>query len=617
MKIQKVHCALSLAALIAQPTLALDSKNQSTTETMLVTATRTQQTMDETLASVSVLNSEQIRLLQPQNLFDLLSHLPGVDMSRNGSHGSKTSLYLRGTNDGQTLILVDGVRISSATLGTTSIQYLDPEQIERIEVVRGPRSSLYGSEAIGGVIQIFTKRGEGKASPLIKQSYGSDNSRETLLGLSGRRGSTQYNFSVNHSSTDGIDSHIYDGNTDADEDAYRNTTVTGSLDHSWENSVKAGIHFYQSKGENEYDAGPFGAPGSQPYGDFKIESLSGNLSVPVMQGWDSSLTLGYSKDKSDDRDENLASSFFFHTKRYSATWQNDLEIGEDQLLTLGVDYYDDQVSSSSSYAVDNRDNKAYFAQYQSSPAQRIDLVAGVRVDDNEQFGSQNTYHVALGLDLTDRHRLIISHGTGFKAPSFNDLYWPVTPWSAGNPDLDPEESSNIEVELRGDYSWGNWSLSLYENRIDDLINWAETSPFFWQPSNVDDAKIKGVEALFQTRVAGAAVVATASWIDPRDRDTDNLLARRAQRSFTLDIDKEFDSLALGGTLRAQSARYDDVANSKRLGGYGVVNLRATYAINAQFKAQLMLNNVLDQDYQLAADYHTQGTQAVVSLSYQL
>lgn len=584
---------------------------------MLVTATRTPQTMDETLASVSLLTSEQIRLLQPQDLFDLLSHLPGVDLIRNGGQGSTTSLYLRGTSHGQTLILVDGVRISSATLGATSIQYLDPEQIDRIEVVRGPRSSLYGSEAIGGVIQIFTKRGAADARPMVKIGYGSDNSRETLVGISGQKGTTRYNFSANYSGTDGIDSRIYDANTDADEDAYRNTTVTGSLDHSWDNDISAGIHFYQSEGEHEYDAGPFGAPGAQPYSDYRIESLSTSFAMPVMQHWNSSVTVGISKDESDDSDDNLADNFSFHTKRESVVWQNDLEIGQDQLLTLGVDYQDDKVSSSTSYAVNDRDNKAYFAQYQSSPTRRIDLMAGFRVDDNEQFGTHNTYHAALGIDLTDRHRLIISHGTGFKAPSFNDLYWPASPWSAGNPDLDPEESSNVEVELRGDYSWGNWSLSLFENRIDDLINWAETAPFFWQPSNVDEAKIKGAEAVFQTSLAGARVMAAANWLDPRDRTTDNLLARRAQRSFTLDIDKDFGPLAWGGTLRTQSARYDDVANNRRLGGYATLDIRLTYAISEQLQAQLKLENVLDKDYQLSADYNTQGTQAFFSLTYQL
>ena len=440
-------------------------------EEVFVTATRTPTPISKTLAPVTVITEGDIQRLQPVDLADLLKRVPGVDLSQSGSAGSTTSLFMRGTNSDHTLFLIDGQRINSASLGNTSFQLIDPNQIERIEIVRGAKSSIYGSEAIGGVIQIFTKKGKGKPKTSVSTEVGSNSLQRTSVATRGSYDNFRYALSTSYLDTDGIDSTVDNTGTNRDRDGYRNRSVNTNLGYEFTNGIDVGFSFLQADTRNFYDD----SPTEDSYNDHWIQNIVLNVDVPVTDWWQSKVSLGQSIDDSDNIDGITGiNESNFRTTRENASWQNDFSISEDQLLTLGYDFYDDELDSSQAYVdsdgnpVSDRDNNALFAQYQGTFS-IFDVIVGIREDDNEAFGTHTTGNLFVGLQLDDNHRMTLSWAEGFKAPTFNDLYWPASTYGLGNPDLDPEESENYEVGFSGDYDIWRWELSVYQNRIDNLM----------------------------------------------------------------------------------------------------------------------------------------------------
>jgi len=588
------------------------------TEAVLVTATRTAQSTDTSLAAVVVIERQQIEMLQPSDLLQLLASTPGVDISRNGGRGANASLFLRGTNNGHALVLIDGVRLGSASLGTVSLQNIDPSQVERIEIVRGPRSSLYGSEALGGVIQVFTRK-PADFAPVVTFAYGTDNTREASLAVGGKWANTSVGVSASHSQSDGIDSQVFDGNTDADDDESSNSSVALTLAHRFDSGAELSFNGNRASGEKDIDQGNgySAVAEASPYNKFAVSSLNAALVVPLTASWLSTVSLGQVDDENESRDHNIAAASRFKTRRDQASWQNDIQLDDNYLLTLGFDYYRDEVTGSQDYAENERSNRALFGQLQGELAGAVDIVAGYRRDKNDQFGYETTYNIALGVDLGDAHRLIVSRGTAFKAPTFNDLYWPADDYSAGNSALAPEESDHIELELRGSYSELSWSLTVYRNDIDNLINWAETSPYFWQPSNVNAAEIKGSEFSLRTQLGDWNVQTSVSYVKPKNTDNGNLLARRAEKTALAQLDRRFGKMFVALNWKAQSHRYDDVANDNRLSGYNTFAVNLAYDISEKLTSRLKLDNIFDNDYRLSKNYHTSGSEALFSLTYRL
>lgn len=602
-------------------------------ENIVVTATRTAQSIDQALASVDVITADEIARMNPSDGLDLLSQVAGVDITRSGGRGAQASLYLRGTGSSHTLVLVDGVRQGSATLGEAGLQYLDPSQIERVEIVRGPRSSLYGSDALGGVVQVFTRKTESNFLPVITSGFGSNETRESSFNLGGKvdntSGSTYLNVGASHYETQGIDNHINDAFGDDDRDASRMTTITALVEQKFNNGIELSLDYFRSTGENEYDQGFWAWQDTAPYSENAVESLNFTYEQGVTSGWNTLLILGQSKDESDALNDKIASEHsFFHTERQQITWQNNIQLNGFLLLTAGAEYYEDTVDSSQEYVisgspVDSRYNHALFAQLQGDISSGINFIAAFRRDKNEQFGVEPTFNIAFGFDLGEEHRLIVSNGTAFKAPTFNDLYWPESPWSAGNPNLEPETARNIDLELRGDYEDFSWSLSAYKNDIKDLIEWAPTDTEAgpgtgpWMPMNVKDADIVGSELSVQTQIQGWSLNSSLSYAEPRDAELDTLLRRRSRSTLTMQVGRTFGSFDLNIDWKAQSHRFEDVANTERLAGYGILGVNLGYDITSQVKVQINIDNALDKEYQLSGDYHTEGRTALFSVRYAL
>ena len=597
--------SLSIGQLAAAP-LALQQQ--------VVTATRTAQTAEQSLASVTMIDRERIEQSQATSLPELLKRVPGVSLTNNGGPGKATSLFLRGTESDHVLVMIDGIKIGSVTGGGAALQDLPLELIERIEVVRGPRSSLYGSEAIGGVIQIFTRRGQAQgAKPYFSAGYGTHDSYTGSAGLSGGDGRSWYSLGVSGSDTDGID--VKSPGTsgyERDADGYRNLAATLSAGHRFDNGLELDANFLRADSHNDYDSvnsrrtSGFGANADN-------ESLvfGTRARFSPLEPWLVTLQAGRSEDKSDAyQDGDFYSRF--DSRRDSVSWQNDIELAVGHTLTLGVDHQHDEVQSTAEYDEDSRHNDGYFAQYLGQSG-RHDWQLSLRRDDNEQFGQHDTGNAGYGYAFTDWLRGTISYGTAFKAPTFNELYYP----DYGNPELDAETSRSLEVGLAGQHDWGHWAVNAYRTQIDDLIAYDAS---IFGPANVQEARVRGIELVVGSQLLGWDWNANYSLLDPENRSSGsnrgNELARRAKQLFNLDIDRRIGDFSVGTSLHAEGQRYDDLANTRELSGYATLDLRGEYRISPEWRLQARVANLLDVDYETADGYNQPGQAAYLTVRYQ-
>ncbi len=578
-------------------------------EPIVVTATRTAKTADETLASVTVITRADIEREQARSFGDLLRGVPGIGISNNGGLGKATSLFLRGTESDHILVLIDGVKVGSATLGTAPFQHIPLDQIERIEIVRGPRSSLYGSEAIGGVIQIFTRKGGGELKPTFRIGGGSYASYDGFLGISGGGERAWFNLSVGGEGTEGFDA--CEGNLsagcyadDSDDDGYRN--LSGSLrgGYRFSDSLELDLHTLYVQTDTRYDGGFSDKTES-------IQQITGMIVrlVPIEE-WRMTLSGGSSRDDSQNYKGGSYASRFT-TLRDSFSLQNDFKIGKEQLLSLGGDYWNDRVGGTTDYEVTSRDSKGVFIQYQGRFGSN-NLQFSLREDDNEQFGNKTTGDVAWGYNFRNGVRLTTSYGTAFKAPTFNELYFP----GYGNSDLRPEESISYELGLDGDASWGWWKLSLYETVIDQLIAFDTTT---FAPGNVDEARIRGLEGETNFRLGEWRVAGAFTLLDTENRskgdNEGNTLPRRAGQTLRIDADRAWGKIQFGATLLAVGKRYDDLANKRELEAFNTLDLRVEYTLEKAWLIQVRVENLLDEEYQTAAFYNQPGRGAYLTLRY--
>lgn len=575
-------------------------------ETTLVTATRTQQTIDATLAPVTVIDREDIERAQARDVLELLTNTTGITITRNGGTGANSSVFIRGNASTHTLVLIDGQRVGSATLGSANLSSLEPEQIERIEVVRGPRSSLYGSDAIGGVIQIFTRRGSasGEITPLLKAGYGNHNTSKAVVGLSGGDDSFYFNVLGTHFDTQGIDNLINDSGNNGDTDAYR-TAGTSLRTGGKVGSASLDFSFQRSEAQSEFDNNF--SPNSQPYIESVVESGSAGISLPVIAEWITSLRVGKSKDDSLTLDDLSTARSRFTTRRDSALWQNDICIS-NHVISVGAEYYEDFVDSTTAYVVDERYNRAGFAQWQSHYG-RHDIIVGGRHEDNEQFGAYKTWNASYGFDVSEQARLILSRGTAFKAPSFNQLYFP----GFGNPNFIPEEADNTEVEFRYTAENGGWSLTAFENDVDNLIQF---NPTTFITDQISEVEIRGGELTGYLRHKGWLLNANLTVLRPIDKASELDVRRRPRRAATVSADRAFEQFSIGFVVRTQGESFEDTANSQELSGFTLVDARAAYSVNQDLSVQLSLKNIFNKEYETSRGFDNPGLTSMLTIVYE-
>lgn len=581
---------------------------------VIVTATRTAQTADATLASVTVITRKDIERQQARSIQDLFRGVPGINVVNQGGPGKATFMQMRGTESDHVLVMIDNIKVGSATSGTTAFENIPIEQIDRIEIVRGPRSSLYGSEAIGGVIHIFTRKGDGAG---FKQNFGfGGGSFGTLEGSTGfSYGGKQgwFNMTASGIGTQGFNActgsstaGCFIDEPQPDRDGYRNVAGSARAGYRFLNGLEIDANFMQSAGKSQYD-GSFSNKAV-----LMQQVIGGTARYSPLNFWRFSLIGGRSREDSD----NFFGGTFrdrFNTVRDTISVLNDFTINPNHVLTIGMDYQKDHVRSSEAFTVNSRTNWGVFAQHQATIAKH-DFQLSVRHDDNQQFGSRVTGGVGWGFPLTENVRLLANFGTAFKAPTFNELYFPF----ASNPNLRPEDSLSYEFGTRGKATWGDWSLNVYETYIDHLIAFDATS---FSPVNIDKARIRGFEGIFSTQIKGWQFNTNLTLLDPENRSASlnrgNILPRRAEQSFRLDADRQFGQhYSLGAMLLVEGERFDDLTNTRKLDSYVKFDLRAEYIFNKHWRLQGRIENLFNERYETAAFFNQPGRNFFAMVRYQ-
>lgn len=556
---------------------------------VVTTPMRMAQTVDESLHPVTVLTRDDIERRQPADVPALLRGLPGVQVSGSGGFGKQSSVFLRGSNSNQLIVLIDGVRAGSATAGGAAWEFIPVDQIERVEVVRGPRASAYGADAVGGVIQIFTRGAEGGSTREVSAGYGRFDTRKASVSLGDQGEAFRYHLGFSHVASDGYDVRS-DG--DPDDDGYRNDSLNLRLGYAAASGFDIEARLLRAEGETDFD-NAFGMPGVSRE-DFVQQATSVLLSAPLGEGLRGRLTVGETRDERDTTDAGF--DFRFDTRRQNVTAELDWETAIGQ-MTLGADYLEDRVSSSVDYARDRRDTRAVFAQLQSDFGPHR-LGVGLRHDRFSDFGNRNTGDLAWGYRFTEDWDFRASVGTAFRAPTFNELYFPF----GGNPTLEPERSRNLEAGLTHFRGAHELSVTAFENRIRDLI--VLDANFI--PQNASRARITGVEAEWSWINGDWRASAAYTWLRARDEETNLQLPRRARDTLRLDLDRDLDRASLGASVIGQGRRFDDRNNTVDLPAYATVDLRAGYRLSPQWTASATWTNLLDRDYETVAGYPQPG-----------
>ncbi|WP_339427967.1 MULTISPECIES: TonB-dependent receptor domain-containing protein [unclassified Pseudomonas] len=594
------HLRLALPLLLlASPDLLADTRDDALKlPNVVISANRQVQARNDSSAANSVFTRDDIERLQPTSLTDLLSRVPGVQIAPTGGRGSLPGIYIRGTKSAQSLVLVDGQRIANSTSGDSGLQYLNVDQIERVEVLRGSRSVIYGSDAIGGVIQVFTRRNTGQGlQPRLKFGFGSNQTWERSLGLSGGDEHTRFNLGASLDETSGINSTHTSFPSDGDHDAYRNQSLSLNLSHSFSDELEAGFNLLDNRGKSEYD-NSFGrydvatgqTLGQKPYTDYTVSSASGYVDARLNERWQSRLELGHSENRDTKRDTLSDDFSVFNTYRDSVNWQNDLTLNDQNSLILGGDWYEDRFHGSTTFTENSRRNRAAFVQHRFH-GEWFSTELGIRRDQNQQFGGQNSWSGTVTVPVNPDNDVLLSYSEGFRAPTFNDLYYPDTKYS--NPNLQPETSKSYALQWRSQLSDSTrLEASLYRTDLSDAIILDSNS----KPQNVASARIDGVEAALKQELFGWQGNLGLAVIDPRDRDSGHTLARRARRTLSLDLDRQFDKLGVGASWQAISSSYDDEDNTHRLGGYALLGLRGSWTLNREVALSVKVDNLLNKSY---------------------
>lgn len=569
---------------------------------VVITATRIEQRADEVLSDIVVIDRETIAANPGLSVPELLAREAGLQIGRNGGAGQPASAFIRGANSTHTVLLVDGVRVNEVFGGGPLLNEIAPELIERIEVLRGPASSLYGSDAIGGVIQIFTRQGQ-RAHTRV--TLGSDSHAALSAGAGGKMGDLSYSLNVQRTSEHAPSaSRAGAAFTFApDDDPFRQSGYNARFVWDIQPDWKLSYQTVRSVSRTHFDAGnEMLDTRNRSRTDSHTFQLQGNLSAD----WKSTVSAGESRNK---LVREFTGSFDgpSDSSQRQLSWLNEWKQSWG-LLTAGLETLRQELdNSATAYPVTQRDVYSAFVGAQTS-IDSHQLQVNARSDDNSQFGRHNTGLLAYGYQLGSQLRLRASGATSFRAPSFVDLYFP----GFSNPDLRPEEGINREIGA--DYQIGGHQIraTAFRNTIDNLIAF---SPSLGKPSNVRSADIHGVSLSDEIRDGAWRTVGRIDWLDPVDRATGNQLPRRSKLQGSLNVEYRTGGWTWGGRLFASDERFDDTREQVRLGGYALVDFRVTRQLAPEWTSTLSLDNVFDRQYETAAFFPQPGRRVFVTLAW--
>ncbi|MCX7946464.1 MAG: TonB-dependent receptor [Hydrogenophilus sp.] len=599
----------SLLRRIAFALTALSSTAAATTfPEIVVTGSRTAERVEETLTEITVIDREAIERAGATTLIDLLSRTPGARFAQNGGMGASAALFLRGAEARHTLLLVDGVRLGSATTGQPTLEAIPLEAIERIEIVRGPASALYGSEAIGGVIHIVTRRTADRFTPHLLLGVGSNATHRLVTSAVGRDGALRYTLTAGSEGTQGIDARdpaTLDHPPDAD--GFRNRFATTALTWALTEHTDLDLTAYLSRGRNDYDSGA-GRTWILDYDSYLLKELTA-ASLALRQRfdtqWHTTLRLGHARDQLTDRSSATARTHFY-THETQFIWEHEIALPLGNLFAA-YDQRDTDIDSTIPYTVTQRTLRALTLGWLAERGSHRWQI-NARRDHNNQFGTRTTGLIAYGYHLTPTWQLRLSAATAYNAPTFNQLYWPDTGFGGGNPELRPEFARNREIGLRWRQGDAHFTVAYYDNRVKDLIAG-------WPPRNINRARLQGIETIVGGRNDPFSWQIGADWLDAIDETTGLELPRRAPLAFSGMLSLLATPWHLGFDLSAVDRRFDNSRNSVRLSGYSRLDLWVHRSLTPDWRLELRANNLFDRTYQTAAGYLQPGRELFLALRY--
>ncbi|MES2947546.1 MAG: TonB-dependent receptor [Pseudomonadota bacterium] len=611
---------LSLALAAAFPTYAQVQLSET-----VVTASRVATSIKDVLADVSVIDRTTLDLAGQSSLRDILVQLPGVQMTTNGGYRSTTGIFLRGASTSQTLVLIDGVRVGSATSGGASIENIPLERIERIEVLRGAASALYGPDAVGGVIQIFTREtGDGLHAD-ASIGAGSDGQRQAGASVRGSSGAIGYSLGMSREKATGISliSNPAASSYNPDDDSFSASSVDAKLKAKLSKEHGLSLSLLRSDTDFQFD----GTPSPNPLGltrltsdarsQIKLTNATFKWDAQWLAQWHSTLLVGTSDEQSLGdyfrmADNAYGGSTRFNTKRRQVTWQNDITLDKD-VLSLMVENRNESVDSSTAYTVTSRDVRSALVSYAfNRPVWNALLV--VRNDDNSQFGGFTNWAVSGGYRVTDALRAVASVGTSFQAPSFNQLYFP----GFGNTALQPQRNRASELGLK--YQSGNVSIGAvaYQNDIQGFIV---------PRTNVQSslAVLRGITLSADVQSGNTTYAVSYDYADPRSYSTnpasnDLRFVRISRNVFNARVNHRWGDVGVFGEIKVASDREDNnlaFTGREVMPGYTQLNLGGNWKVQKNVSLFARVNNVTDEKYSLANGYSMPGRNLLVSVNWAL
>ena len=598
-----VACAIASLSLstVAQDADSSKVSEQSIAdkETIVVTATRIPVRYNQLIADVSVVDHETIQEYGPAApISQVLANEPGITVQSAGGLGSPTYVSIRGMKNGQSLLLIDGMRIDSATAGGATWAYVPLQQIGRMEIVRGPSATMYGSDAIGGVIQLFTRKGDGDAKVYADAGYGTYGTSAETLGVEGSKDGFSYSVYGANTHSLGMPSLTNtSGNFNPNNAAYTNSSASTRLAYTIQPGQEVGASVVYGQGRNAY-TGTSVDYSAMAYTNQVFSVASVYTQNKILDNWTSLVRFGYSDDNQKNYQAGGTPDGNFQTTQNQIQWQNNLKLPIGQAM-LAYEFLQQNVNSSTAYTVTSRNVNSFIGSWNGDYGNNL-FNASVRNDNNSQFGNATTGSVGYGYFLTPTIRATASWGTAFQAPTFNDLYYPG--WNGmykGNPDLQPARSQNTEAGFRYDDGVHRAGVVYYYNNITNLIGYDSS----YNLINIGRSVIQGVTTTYGGKIYGLNVDGSVDYQNPMNMQTNQILPYRPQAFGSLTVQKKMDFWNLGAQYQATASQQTGTTSvgpnsntNVTLGGYGLVNLFGSVTIYKDVSLFARANNIFDRQY---------------------
>ncbi len=582
-----------------------NTTSQDELNTVVVTGGRTGLVTTSSPSSY-VFTQQDIDAASVPDVVTLLSRVPGVSMDHSGGRGSNVSLRIRGSESDHVLVLIDGVRTAGATNGTTALQNIPLSQIERIEVIKGPKSGIYGADALGGVVQIFTKKGKNYDNAYVEVGAGSHSSGSLAAGFNAGKDNIYYGVNVNKYETDGISRQFNTTGDNADVDGYDEKSISFNIGRDALTGLNTDFSYLRTEADVDVDL--FNGTLTD-HTESETDTVSFSSDYKLNSQLELNIDLGYFKD---NRETFAASPSIFETERNSVTAFLKYDFSEGQSLIFGSDYYDDQVTSTSNFSVGERANEGYFTEY-ALKNQLVSVQLSYRQDRNERYGENDSGSIYVAKPLPENQQLFFSYGRAFKAPTFNDSVL-VAPEFAyfGNLDIEPEKSRSVEIGYSKQWANTAFDLSVYKT---EMINLIQLTPTFSTVENVGEAELFGGELAVTRKTKTIDYGASLSYVDAKNKITNERLTRRPRAIFNSFVTARVsDDLSLSGAWRAEDTRNQTATTTTA--GFGLIDLGLDYNISQSSQLSIDINNLFDKEYFLISNFSTFSTEGrTFDLSY--